>query len=220
MYRKTSLAVAVAAMGATAALVLSSGPAFAATTYTVKSGTTTTGSTTYTAATTGTSPQIKFNDVSTGVSLSCTSGTAAGSIKLGSHISGVALGSIASTTWTGCLGPASLPVTVKQNAPWTINATGTPTSTGVTAVTITGVNATVASNQAGACSFNVTGGVKAKILAFGSTKQKLTVITAGSTLKISNVQGCFTQVNNGDTANFAGVYAIKAASGPLSITAP
>lgn len=220
MYRTKTLAVASAAVGATAVLVLSSGPAFAAATYTVKSGTTTTGTTTYTAATIGASPQIKFNDVTTGVALSCTSGTAAGSIKLGSGISGVAIGSIASTTWTGCLGPLGLPVTVKQNAPWTINATGTPTSTGVTAVTITGVNATVASTSAGACSFNVTGGVKAKILAMGANKQKLTVVTGGSTLKVSNVVGCAAQVNNGDKANFAGVYKIAAASGPLSITTP
>jgi len=219
MYRTKTLALASAAVGATAVLVLSSGPAFAAATYTVKSGTTTTGTTTYTAATTGASPQIKFNDVTTGVALSCTSGTAAGSIKLGSKISGVALGSIASTTWTGCLGPASLPVSVTQNAPWAINLTGTPTTGGVTAATVTGVNATVSAN-AGSCSFNVTGGVKAKITAAGATKQKLTVITAGSTLKVSNVAGCFGQINNGDTANFAGVYKISAASGALSITTP
>ncbi|MEO7061741.1 MAG: hypothetical protein ABI083_18645 [Lapillicoccus sp.] len=219
MYRKTSFAVASAAVGATAVLVLSSGPAFAATTYTVKSGTKATGTTTYTAATTGASPQIKFNDVTTGIALSCTKGTAAGSIKLGKSISGVGLGTIASSTWTGCIGPVGLQMTVKQNAPWTINATGTTSATGVTKGTITGVNATV-SATAGGCSFNVLGGVKATITANGAAKQTLKIAAAGSTLKISGVAGCFGQLNNGDSVTFAGTYKIAAASGPLSIKNP
>ncbi len=218
MYRKKSFAVASAAVGATAVLVLSSGPAFAATTYTVSSGTTTTGTTTYTAATTGASPQIAFDDLTTGVALSCTNGTAAGSIRLGSHISGVALGTIASTTWTGCLGPLGLKMTVKQNAPWTINATGTTTTAGATDGNISGVNATVSADQGG-CSFDVTGGVTATITAVGSA-QTLTIPTTGATLAISNVSGCFGQINNADQADFGGTYQIAAASGLLTITSP
>ncbi len=214
MLRRTTLLVGT--LAGASAVVLSAGPALAATTYTVKAGTTTSGSTTYSAATTGTTPQIKFT-TSTGLNLGCDSGTASGSVKLGSGLSGTALGSITGSTWTNCVGPAGLKLAVTQVGTWNINATGTTSSTGVTAGTISNITANV-SDSAGACKFTVTGTVKAAVTTT-ATKQLLKVKPTQA-LKVSNVSGCFGQISNGNTASFGATYKIAATAGKLSISNP
>lgn len=212
MLRRTTLLVGT--LAGASAVVLSAGPALAATTYTVKAGTTTSGSTAYSAKTTGASPQIKFT-TSSGLNLGCTSGTAKGAVRLGSKLSGVALGSITGTTWTGCTGPLGLSLNVAQVGTWNINATGTTSAKGVTAGTISGIVANVSGSG---CSFTVSGTVKAAVTAT-ATKQLLQVKPTQA-LKISNVSGCFSQISNGNTASFAATYAITATAGKLSITNP
>lgn len=213
MFRRSTLLLSVAA-GASA-VALTAAPAIAAPTYTVKAGTTTTGTTSYTAATTGASPQVKFAAGTN--NLSCTSATATGSIKLGSGLSGAGLGSITGSTWTGCIGPLNLPVTVVQTGTWSVNATGTTTATGVTAGTVSNVAATVSVNQGG-CSFNVTGSVKSALVTT-ATKQQLKV-KPQLTLTIGNVVGCFGLLSNGTKASFAATYKLKAANGQLVISNP
>ena len=215
MFRRSTLLLTVAA-GASA-VALSAAPAIAAPTYTVKAGTQTTGTTAYTAATTGASPQVAFSDTTSGLNVSCTSSTAKGAIKLGKSLAGAGLGSITSSTWTGCLGPLNLAMTVTQTATWNVNATGTTTTTGVTAGTISGIAATVTANQGG-CSFNVAGTVKSA-LTTTPTKQTLAVKPT-ATLAISNVVGCFGQINNGDKASIKATYKITAAAGKIAISNP
>lgn len=217
MFRRSTLLPVSAALGA-AALVLAAGPASAATTYTIKAGTQTSGTTTYTAATTGASPQVKFQDVTSGLALSCLSSTAAGSVKLGKGLAAAGLGSIASTTWTGCKGPLSLDMKVTQSGSWAINGAGTTSSTGVTPVTVSNVSAVVAAT-AGGCSFTVSGVTKGKLTAKG-TQQFLQVVAAGTQLKISNVSGCFGQITAGDKASIVAKYKVKAAAGLLTVTTP
>lgn len=213
MFRSSTLLLTVAAGASVVAL--SAAPAIAAPTYTVKAGTKTAGTTTYTAATTGASPQVKF--AANGNNLSCTSSTAKGSVKLGSKLSGVGLGTITGTTWTGCIGPLNLPVTVTQTGTWSINATGTTTTAGVTAGTISGIAANVSVNQGG-CSFTVSGSVKSA-LTTTATKQQLKV-NPSLTLTLSKVVGCFGLLANGNKASIAATYNVKAASGKLAISNP
>ncbi|GAA1887620.1 hypothetical protein [Lapillicoccus jejuensis] len=215
MLRRTTLLVGT--LAGASAVVLSAGPALAATTYTVKAGTTTSGSTAYSAATTGAGQQIKFT-TSKGLNLGCDSGTASGSVKLGSKLSGTGLGTISGSTWTNCIGPAGLKLAVTQVGTWSINAKGTTTATGVTAGTIGNIVANVG-DAAGACKFTVSGTVKAAVTAT-ATKQLLKVKPTTGALTISNVAGCFGAVANGDTASFAATYKITAAAGKLSISNP
>ena len=215
--RSTTLPISLAA-GA-AVLVLTAGPALAATTYTVKAGTKTSGTTAYTAATTGAGQQIAFNDVTTGTALGCDSGTAKGAVNLGKSLSGTGLGTITGTTWTACKGPLGLALTVTQQGTWAINATGA-TASNKTPGTISGVTALVKDTTGGSsCTFTVTGTVKAKVTTTPS-KQQLAIAPAGSTLKVSGVTGCFGLVNNGDKANFKATYNVVAADGKLVITNP
>lgn len=167
--------------------------------------------------TTGTKPQIHFTDVTSHQSLTCASGTAPGTTKVGSGRSGAAIGHVtgAKTTWKGCSGPAGLTFSVKGAQSWNINAVSY--KSGVTTGTISNVHATV--SDPGVCSFTVTGSVgvtytnKTHILA-------VTGKTAG--LKVSNVN-CLPVVFNGDKAKFSAKYkltATKTSFNPITITSP
>ena len=210
----------ILAVTSAAALVTIAGPAWAAGPYTITAGTTSGGDVAYTAATTGASPQIHFNTPN--VEMTCASGTAAGLLHTGSSPDGVNIASIDSTTWTDCLGPLGLAMTVTQTGdpvPWQLNVTGTPTG-GVTVGTIDQVSAHVAATvNPDDCRFDVTGSVDGN---FNESGQALTITTptAGAQLDVTNVVGCFGLVSDPDTATFEGVYAISNPAGPITITSP
>ena len=210
----------ILAIASAAALVTIAGPAWAAGPYTITAGTTSGGDVAFTAATTGVSPQIHFNTPN--VEMACASGTAAGLLHTGSNPTGVNIAGIDSTTWTDCLGPLNLPMTVTQTGapvPWRLNVTGTPTS-GVTVGTIDQVSAHVeATGDPDTCQFDVTGSVDGN---FNESGQALTITTptAGAALRTTNVVGCFGLVDEGGPATFEGVYAISNPAGPITITSP
>lgn len=214
-----------AVAGATA-LIAVAGPAWATGTYSISAGSTTSGDVPYTASTTGATPQIDFHTAF--VNMSCDAGTAAGFLHLGSNVPGDNIASIDSTTWTNCLS-FGLPMTVTQLSPntpatpWILNATGVPTS-GVTAGTVTDVKAHVAHtpvnpNDPSLCSFDVSGSVDGN---FNANNQSLNITspTAGATLVISNIVGCFGQLVDQEEAFFEASYAISNDEGPVSIVQP
>jgi hypothetical protein len=200
-------AVMAIGLGATTAL------ATATTTWTVKPG----GSYTATSGTT------TLTDETTGSVLSCTSSAAAGTLKSGSSLTNP-LGTVTSSSFTGCTGPAGTTFSVKTSAsstkPWKVNATRY--SSGVTTGNISGVHAVLTGTNntckatvdgTGATAFNG----KVAIRHSNSTARKL-AITKGINLHLYNVStGCLGLINTNDAVTFKAVYTLNKAQ---TITSP
>jgi hypothetical protein len=173
--------------------------------YTAKSGTTT------------------LTDTVTGAVLTCTSSAAAGTLKSGSGLTNP-LGTVTSSTFTGCTGPAGLTFAVKTSAsstkPWKINATGF--SSGVTTGNISGIHAVLSGTNntckatvdgTGATAFNG----KVAIRHSNSSAAKLSVVK-GINLHAYNVSsGCLGAINSGDAVTFKTTYTLNKAQ---TITSP
>lgn len=208
--------------GVTAAAVFGVSQASATTfTYAVAAGSAASGSSvaiTGTASGTASAPAITFTDTTTNQVLNCVSGTAPATATVGTGLSGTDLATIdgASTTWSTCTGPLGLAFTVTGSGSWDVNATD-ETVGGVTPGTISGASATV--DDPGVCTFDVTGTVDATYTN-GSTST-LAVSADNSTLTVSNVNGCFGIINEGDSASFVGTYQVTGddpANNPVTIT--
>lgn len=192
---KNALRPVLAVAGA-AALVSIGTAAYAGPPWTVSIGGSSTGApAAYTASTVGASPQINFTTPA--ANLGCASGTAAGTITPGATTG--AVGSITSSTFNSCSGPLGLTLNVTQNSAWAININGNQVG-GVTPGNVSTISASV-SDGSGLCSFDVTGTVPGS---FNQNTQQLTVNGGG--LSISNVNGCFGVINEGDPATFAATY--------------
>jgi len=215
-------AVAIPA-AAIAAAAIGTPAAFAATTYTVTAGSATTADNpiNWHASTTGDSPQVTFNDVDAGVTMTCDSATAAGQIDVGGGQSGSGVATINDpdptnhkTEWFGCQG-LGLTLHVAATLPWNIDATG-PTSGGVTPVEISGIVAHV-NDDNGLCSFDVTGSVPGS---YDNATQDLAVNGGG--LTIGNVGGSLCPVLLGnDEATYQATYHVDADNAsfdPIQVT--
>ena len=205
--------------GLAAVALVCAAQATAATTWTVKAGTAAAGTTVaITGKTIGTSPQIHFKDVTSGQTLTCASGAAPGTTKVGKGLSGTGIGHIAGpkTKWNTCAGPAGLKFVVTGVNTWNLNAA--TFAAPVTKGTITNVKAKVV--DSGVCSFVVTGKVG---VSYSNTTHVLTVPGSAATLTVSNVSGCLGIINNNDKASFKGAYKLTAnvtADNPIKITSP
>jgi hypothetical protein len=162
---------------------------------------------------TGTAATTTLTNNNTGAALTCASSNASGTVNTGTGV-GPTLGSISALSFAGggtCSGPAGISFTVTPNSlPYPIVATG-PTAGGVTPGRVTGVNARLSGFL---CSATVTGSAPGN---YNNATRRLT-LTAGSTLTISNVSGCFGLLNNGDTASFTTAYnVVGSPANPIQI---
>jgi hypothetical protein len=202
---------AIVGLAAGAAALIAIPAAFAAgTTYTIKAGTATSGTTSYKATTS----KIKFRDVNTKTNLGCTGGTAKGGLTLGKKVAASKAGTIKSTTWKNCTGPGGLTLVPKQSGTWTLNGNGA-TKSGVTKVFVSNVVAKVQADPSPSlCKFTVKGSADGT---FTNSTQVLSLAPGSHKLKVSNVSGCLGQINNGDTVQFTAKYTVKASDGKVSI---
>jgi hypothetical protein len=182
----------------------------------------------FTAATTGTSPQVTFTDVDDGnLALHCASATSAtNSATVGSQTFAAfpspTLATIdgAGTTWNTCTGPLGLTFVVTGSTTWNVVATGL-TSGGITAGRITNVHAHVADGTT--CVFDVTGTVDGTYTN-GTSTSTLTLPGVSSNLLISNATGgtcAAAGILSGDHAKFQATLSVTAstpANNPIGIT--
>jgi hypothetical protein len=189
-------------MSAAAASVvgLAAAPAFAATTWTVKPG----------GAVTGTAGKTVVTDKTKGLSVTCTSSVAKGTLKNGSGLAGAGLGTVTSLAFKGCtVSGITVSVTITGKMP--LNATSYNATTKVASMTITKIHGSI-SVSAISCSATIDGTgaaahngmVKAT---FSNTTDTLKVLAAGGNLHIYNPSsGCSGAVSNNDAVNFTGGY--------------
>ncbi|GAB2487587.1 hypothetical protein [Jatrophihabitans fulvus] len=205
--------------------------------YTVKAGSAASGTT---VAVTGTSGTINFKDTTTGVTLTCTSSTLTGSIKVGKPTTGSKIATISGSgaKFNGCTGPAGLKFAVTGVGTWYINISDS--TSGVNKGTVSNIVANVKSTAGPTCSFSVgsTSGSSGTVVGgsvagtFTNSTQKLVVpATTTGSLGLWNVKGGTTGTNTycvspsiikkGDKASFSATYTLKASTAaynPISIT--
>jgi hypothetical protein len=205
---KAITGTAVTGAAFAAVMGLAAGPAFALTP--VVTGSSSTGAITATAST----PTL--TDTTTGTKLTCTSSNAVGNVPNGTH---TPIGTISSVTFATCKGPAGITFTVSAaGLPWTLNATGTTNSSGVTAGSLTGVRATLS----GLCNatFAGTGGSTTGATLTGNYNNGTHTLTLnGGSLKAYSVSGlCLGLINNGDLATFNAAYVVSPSTLKLNVS--
>jgi hypothetical protein len=204
--KKHVVRVLIAGTAAGTALMLGAGAALATTLTVTVTGAASTG------AVTATSGKTTLKDTRNGDTLTCTSSSAKGVVKdqKTTGTAPVKVGTVTSTTFTSCTGPAGLKFTVKQNGTWNLTVTGT-TSKGVTSGGVTGVSATLTGT---ACTATVTGsaqgtvtnpsGTKAPVLAFSPSAPNPNKFA----LKIASAN-CLGILEAGDTVQYTGSYTVS-----------
>ena len=223
MFKSKKTMIRVGVLSAAALVVFGAPAAFAASSYNVTAGSAPAGTAVgYTATTTGASPQVTFRDTTSGVVRNCASASAAGTVTVGTILSGTGIGTVdgAGTVWGTCTGAGGLTFTVTSSGIWSLDATG-DTVGGVTPVSISGVNLHVSGSG---CDFDVTGSVDGTYTN-GTSYGTLTLPGTTSGLTISNVSGglacVFVGAQNGDSASLQATYQVAADIGaynPIQIT--
>jgi len=225
---KTAGRLGVVTLAAMASSVVLAGTALAGPPHTVSVGSSTSGSHAYTAATK--SPGVGFvvHNASGNVNMGCTSATAAGNILAGAvNTTTGQIGTIASSTWTGCVS-VGLNMTVTQSSAWGIYMAPLTQSSGAALTnTITGVIKPVSGTTLASvkdtstngllCKFDVVGAADGSFVESG---QDLSVSeTGGATinLKVANVSGCLGQIANNDLADFVATYDVTATGGNVNV---
>jgi len=184
--------------GAVAALTIGlSGPSFANSinaTWTVSPGG---------AVSASGSAQVK--DASTGTIAKCTSLKLSATLKSGSGLSGTAIGSITSGSFTGCT-ISTISVSVASNGfPWKLNATSYNATTGVTSGTISGIDLVATTTGCSATLDGTAAGANnGKVKVTYTNSSGVLKLTGGVNLHSWAVSGCFGLVNNGDVQKASG----------------
>jgi hypothetical protein len=175
------------------------------------------GSHPFIAASTGT---IKFsvkNNAGTVVNLNCSSLTASGTISSGTAIDPV--GTITSTTWSGCRIPGGS-FTFTQSGAWHLAVTGSNATTAyetlVGKVDDVAFSAFTTSSPA-LCSFTVSGQMDAEL---DEATQRLVIDETGYTghLVLSNVGPCLGQMQTGNRADLAATLNVTSPDGVVNVS--
>lgn len=206
--RKLTKSTIVAGAALAAAIGFSTSPASAAGTWTVTGG----------GAFTAIATNPILTDTNTGTQLKCTKSNAGGTAPNGTGLSGTAIASISSVTWTSCSGPAGITFGVTaQGLPWKLNATSYVAATGTTTGTLTGVKAHIS----GLCNADFNGPTSGSTATLTGTyvNSTHTLTISGGNLKAYNVSGiCLGLINNGDSATYSANYVVTPST--LKITSP
>ena len=199
------IAAIVAAGGTAAALSLALGvPSLAATlsvTWTVNPG----------GATTGAAGTTKATDVTSGLTITCTSSSLTGSLKSGAGLPGTGIGTVTALNFNNCtvdgitLSLGSGPVSYAINA--------SSYASGVTHGTISKIHFVISSSACNAVLDGTSGTANNGRVKFTfvNTTDTLKILTSGSKLHVWNVSGCFGAVSNGDAANISASYKLTPA---------
>ena len=150
-----------------------------------------------------------------GVSVSCTSSTASGTIPTKTYTNAttpITVGTSAKLSFSGCTGPLGA-VTVKVNAlPYKVQADSKTNSAGQTDGMVSGANTSVSMTG---CSFKVTGAAPGFYTNNGHTLSLTPKLPNKplnkAQLTISGVNGCAGLVKNGDHPAYKGTYKVSRA---------
>jgi len=172
----------------------------------------------FTGASTGDTPQITWNDVTSDTVFICDSGKVTGNMNVGTGLAADGIASLDGTsTALSCFGPFSLEFNFSGSGTWRFDAGSY--SGGVTTGTISDITMTEA-NPDSQCSFDLNGTIDAQ---YNNATQGLTLSGATAGLAQSKTDGCFGLWNDGDQWSIQAIFhlvADDAADNPIAITSP
>jgi hypothetical protein len=146
--------------------------------------------------------QVK--DATTGTVAKCTAITLKGTLKKGTGLSGTALGSMKTHTFTGCT-IATIAITVTTTAKaWTVDALTYNATTGVTTGKLVGINLVATAPGCSATLEGTTATNGFTKFTYNNSTAKLTLLGPGGNLEAAAVSGCFGLINNGDKQQASG----------------
>jgi hypothetical protein len=197
------------------AAVLAIGPGTASSAVTAKTWTVSPGG-----AITAKAGKSTLLDTKTGVSASCQSSLASGTLKAGSGLAGTGIGSVTSASFV-CHTPFSVELLQPRGLPWTLDLASYNPGTGVARGTI-GPLALGFSFREFSCRAVINGTSSATpdgvvAVSYSDKTGKLTILPAGGNLHWYHVHQCAGLVNNGDPATLSASYVISPAQ---TITSP
>ena len=111
------------------------------------------------------------------------------------------IGTIHNMAWSGCSVPGGAQLEISLTDVWQVSAT-TPLTGGVGTTRLDGI-AVAAETTDGGCSLSVRGSIKAEL---NLNEKTLTSDPESADLTVSEVEGCFGQVMNGDKATVEGTF--------------
>lgn len=213
MFKKTAALLAATLVTALA------GPALAAPPYTITVGTLTSGTYGYSGASTG-AVTVTINGSSGPTPLNCTSSVAIGTVKPGVSSTGLNVGTISASIWSGCT-LFGLPLTVSHGGTWSLNLNGTATNGVLDNVTGSAGNVVLnlASATPGLCSFKISGTadtILKETVTLGGV-QELDLAESAGHLTVSSVSGCLGAVMNGSTVTVNTAYKTTSPEGPINV---
>lgn len=126
------------------------------------------------------------------------------------------IASISSSSWSGCTGPAAIPMTVTYIGTWHFHGTGGETAAISDVVTgyVAGIKTRWSSVTPGVCSFDLMGDAYAELHESvyrmpGWWGQDLVIDESGGNLTVSNISGCLGVLAPNDPADFAVTFQLK-----------
>lgn len=144
-----------------------------------------------------------LGDTTTNNTLTCTIGTASGSLT-GSP-AGAKVGSVANATFSNC-SVLTLPFTAHLNHPATLVATSPTTASGVTKGVLQSISATISGTGGFACKAVVTGSLPGSY----NNSGLLTIDPSHSpTLHVKSAANCAGAIKSSDNAYFSATYAVS-----------
>jgi hypothetical protein len=201
--RKPISAALLTLSAAAAALALSATSALAvtATTWKVTPG----------GAIKGAAGTTTLTDTTSGLSISCKTSDATGTLKKGSGLAGAGLGTITDIAFNNC-SVDGLTLSISSGAvKWPLNAV--TYTNGVTHGTITKIHVVVSSSE---CSLVIDGSSgtadNGKVdITYTNATHKLAILPTGGTLHVWDVSGCLGAVSDGDAGTIKSSYAVTPA---------
>jgi hypothetical protein len=148
--------------------------------------------------------KVSLEDSSNATTLVTCEATLGGTLKSGSGLKGIGIGSIKTVTLTGCTGLAGTKFTLTaRGLPWTINALSYSggTSTGSISGIELGVSTTSCSSTVAGTTANSPGMEKFR---YSNSTHEITLLPTTSNMHFWDVSGCLGLLNDGDSAALTG----------------
>jgi hypothetical protein len=153
----------------------------------------------------GTSGTAVLTDTTSGLTVTCTSSSLAGSLKSGTGLPGAGIGTITALDFTSCtvdgltLSLSSGPVS------WSLNAQSYDLATGVTTGTVTGIHFVISSSECSAVIDGTSGTADDGMVkvTYTSNTSTLKILATGGNLHVWDVSGCLGAVSDGDSGTLS-----------------
>jgi hypothetical protein len=157
----------------------------------------------------GSAGTTTVKDTTSGLTVTCTSSTLAGSLKKGTGLAGAGIGTVTSLNFTNCTVDGLTLSLGSGTVAWKINAVSF--ASGVTHGTISGIHFAISSSECDAVIDGTSGTAhNGRVdVTYTNGTGKLKVLAGGDNLHVYDVNGCLGAISNGDKGTIASTYTVS-----------